>query len=448
MATKITMPPGGQTTNESMIVKWHKAAGDSVKKGDVLFEIETDKAVMEIESFVDGIFLASKYAEGEYASTGEIVAYIGNEGEKLPDDFKGATVKENAAKETEAKEEKEEETKANKAAANEAASDDKDDEYQPIMKKDVAVKPEAVIPLMIKDTAVNPETVIIQQAAHVYDASKTLASPAARLLAKQEKVGIGAVGQGIPGQIVKRADVENHIKKNAVKDVEDYYYIDTSSMRRTIARRMIESVSAAPTFYVTVEVDMTGAMGLRQELNDYLKNTGVKVSFNDIIIKYVSKAIEKYPLINSTYGEDRIKVYKNVNFGLAVGLDKGLVVPVVKDVNKKSLAEIAGENAKNIDRAKSGKLQAAQMSGGTITLSNLGMFGVECFTAIINQPESCILAVGGIFEKPVIMNGAVVPRHMMSITATFDHRVIDGAVGAEFLKEVRALLEKPMLLLA
>lgn len=500
MVTKITMPPGGQTTNESLIVKWHKVVGDNVKKGDVLFEIETDKAVMEIESFTDGILLAARYAEGEYASTGEVVAYIGNEGERIPDDFiahsgrvtieketeakeiavkyatanggkvKEAIAKEIGVKEAEAKEEVVKETAAKERTVKETVLFE-EDEYQPIIKKEDSTKfqkesfsskapasegfaPGSTAKESFSSKAQMPESFAPNVYSTGTNITGTLASPAARLIAKQEKIEINTVSKAFPGQIVKRADVESYIKKNIAKaeveksyNSEDFHYVETTSMRKTIARRMAESVSTAPVFYVTVEVDMTNAIKLRVELNDYLKVSEVKVSFNDIIMKCASKAIEKFPLINSTYGEDRIKVYNNVNFGLAVGLDKGLLVPVVRGINRKSLSEIARENAENIVRAKNGKLKTEQMSGATITLSNLGMFGVECFTAIISQPESCILAVGSIIEKPVIMDGAVVPRHMMSITATFDHRVIDGNAGAEFLREVRTLLEKPQLLL-
>lgn len=419
MATKITMPPGGQTTNESLIVKWNKVVGDAVKKGDILFEIETDKAVMEIESFVDGTLLGVKYSEGEYASTGEVVAYIGDEGEKLPDEFKEPTVNQNNTEDI------------SKYIAKE------EDEYQPIIKTDTNIQTEFIKSEDSKSIKVGK----------VNDTFKTLASPAARFLAKQEKMDISELSKNFPGQILKRGDVENHIKKIELKDEGEYYFINTTAMRKTIARRMCESVAVAPCFNVTVEIDMTQAIELRQEFNSYLNSQGIKVSFNDIIMKCVSKAIEKHAIINSTYGEDKIKVYNNVNFGLAVGLENGLMVPVVSQVNKKSIADIAKENSENINKAKNGKLQTAQMSGGTITLSSLGMYGVDCFTAIINQPESCILAVGGIIEKPVVINGSIVPRPMMSITATYDHRVIDGAAGAGFLKDVKALLEKPQLLL-
>ena len=403
MLTKIIMPSGGQTTNESLIVKWNKNVGDIVKKGDVLFEIETDKAVMQIESYADGTLLEVKYAEGEYVTTGEAVAYIGDAGEKLPDDFSAGNV---GSKE--------------------------EDEYQPIMKKVQAVEVEAAV-------SSKPEAPLTD--------GKTLASPAARLLARNKSINLNDAAKTLSAQLLKKKDIAEYIQKRSDTGAQEYYFIDTTSMRKTIARRMTESVSTAPHFTVSTDIDMTQAIELRQVLNEYLKADGVKVSFNDIIIKCVSKAIEKYRIINSTYNDDKIKVYNNVNFGLAVGLENGLVVPVVRQTDKKSIADIAKENSENIDKAKSGKLQAANMSGGTITLSNLGMYGVDCFTAIINQPESCILAVGGVIEKPVVYNSVISPRHMMRITASFDHRVIDGAVGAAFLKEVRNLLEKPQLLL-
>lgn len=192
---------------------------------------------------------------------------------------------------------------------------------------------------------------------------------------------------------------------------------------------------------------MTQCISLRRKLNDFLKDDEIKVSFNDILMKCASKAIEKYPFINARYGEEKITIYKNVHFGLAVSVEGGLVVPVVRQTNKKTILEIARENMNNIHKARNNQLQPADLTGGTITLSNLGMFGIDCFTAIINQPESCILAVGQIAEKPVSRNGQITSRQMMTITASFDHRLIDGAVGASFLKEMKLLLENPELLL-
>ena len=239
----------------------------------------------------------------------------------------------------------------------------------------------------------------------------------------------------------------NFLQKSETSDMEESYFIETSPMRKTIAKRMTESVTKVPHFMVSIEIDMTQCIILKKKLNDYLEEGKVRISFNDILMKCVSKAIEKYPFINAMYGEEKIKIHKNVHFGLAVSVEGGLVVPVVRQTNKKTIIEIARENMNNIHKARNNQLPPADLTGGTITLSNLGMFGIDCFTAIINQPESCILAVGQIAEKPVSRDGQITSRPMMTITASFDHRVIDGAVGAAFLKEVKLLLENPELLL-
>ncbi len=406
MLTKIIMPSSGQTTNESLLLRWHKKIGDMVKRGDILFEIETDKATMEVESYGEGTLLAIYYDEGEYVTAGETVAYIGEKGEKLPQNFK----------KTESVEEY--------------------DEYQPIIvKEDNDVK------------KVDKEAEASSEKKFLSNHGRILASPAARDLAKKEDVKIDDVAKYLSKQLIKREDVLEYLGKVETDSYEEYY-IDTSTMRKVIGRRMLESISTAPHFTISMDICMTEVVSLRQVLNEYLKDSGIKVSFNDIIIKCASKAIEKYCLINSTFEGDRIKVYRNVNFGLAVSIENGLVVPVVKQANKKSISEIAVENSANIEKAKSYKLQPNDMSGGTITLSNLGMYGVDKFTAIINQPESCILSVGQIAEKPVSINGQVVSRLMMTITASFDHRVIDGAMGAAFLREIKMLLEDPRRLLA
>lgn len=461
MAIKITMPPGGQTTDESMIAKWHKAVGDSVKKGEVLFEIETDKATIEIESFADGVLLEIKYQEGESVSTGEVVAYIGDKDEKVPEDSKPSQAQEDSLQENRIEEKigKADPIKENRAGEDiikkDIVKNEEEDEYQPIIKTKNGAE------LTAGST------------------SKILASPAAKFLAKQYHLNLAELGKKFPGQILKRKDVENCIDENRNASTnssttvgksistntgisvstnanmenakplmeEEYDSIITTPMRKTIARRMMESVSVAPCYNISIEIDMTRAIALHQEFNDHIKERGFKISFNDIMMKCASKAIEKNRMINSSYGEDEIKVYHDVNFGLAVGLENGLVVPVVRHTNRKPITDIAKENSENIAKARSGKLQAAQMSGGTITLSSLGSFGIDSFTAIINQPESCILAVGSIIDKPVVQNGEIVSKPMMNITATFDHRVIDGAAGAAFLRDVKALLEKPNLLL-
>lgn len=406
MLTKIIMPPGGQTTNESLMVKWHKKVGDEVKKGDVLFEIETDKATLEIESYGEGELLAVNYNEGDTVSTGEVVAYIGTKGDVLPQD------------------------------AGKTADVTEKDEYTPVIKKE----PEKPDRKEEKEGSTAPLTAVVET-------GRVLASPAARYLAGSENIKLEDIAKSLLKQVIKKGDVKEYMEKSKEMDAEECYFIKTSAMRKVIARRMVESILAAPHYTVSMDIDMTECISLREMLNSHLKESGIKVSFNDIIMKCASKAIEKYPIINSSYDGDNIKVYRNVNFGLAVAVDGGLVVPVARQTNKKSLAEIAIMNMNNVDMAKNNKLQPADMSGGTITLSNLGMFGVDNFTAIINQPESCILAAGQIAEKPVSRDGQVISRQMMTITASFDHRVIDGACGASFLSLVKLFLEYPKFLI-
>ena len=402
MVKKIIMPSGGQTTDEMQILRWNKNVGDHLEIGDILFEIETDKASLSVESFVAGTLLAIKYGEGEIVKTGEIVAYIGDEGENMPEEHENQILEQ----------------------------DDRiiDSEiYQDIKKE---IKNESHDLLTQKE-----------------DPVRTTASPLAKNVAKIENVNIEDIANYFSKNRIKKADVDNYIKiKQSVLVEEEYYLHDSTSMRIIIAKRMKESVSVSPHYTVSIDVDMTEVVKLRKKLNEYLTDNTYKISYNDILMKIVSKAIETFPLINSCYNEEKIKIFKNVNFGLAVGLEDGLIVPVVKQVNKKSISEIALANIKNVAAAKNNKLQESDITGGTITLSNLGMFGINNFTAIINQPESCILAVGGIIEKPIVKDHQIVIKEMMNITGSFDHRLIDGNLGAAFLSKVKEIIENPQLL--
>jgi pyruvate dehydrogenase E2 component (dihydrolipoamide acetyltransferase) len=402
MVHKIIMPSGGQTTDEMLITKWFKNQGDAVKQGDLLFEIETDKASLSVESFTDGTLLAMKFKEGETARTGEIVAYIGDPGDKIPED-----------------EEKQTEEKSEK---------------------------KVVAGAIIADKA-EPKTIITDITSQKITLKEIYASPLAKSKARIENLKIEDIANHFSKNLIKKTDVENYIREKQNLTIEDeYYFVETSPMRRTIARRMKESVLESPHYTVSIDADMTEVVRLRKKLNDYLTGKEIKITYNDILMKIVAKAIESFPFINSTYLEEKIKVYNDINFGLAIGLEKGLLVTVVKKVNKKSISEIATANAINIEKARNNKLQESDITGGTITLSNLGMFGINNFTAVINQPESCILAVGAIIEKPVVRDHQMVIREMMNITASFDHRVIDGTFGAAFLKRVKEIIEDPQLL--
>lgn len=400
----ILMPPGGQTTDESQIVEWHRREGDKVERGDILFEIETDKATLEVQSYCSGYLRKILCREWEKAAAGAVVAYIGEREECLPGEEKTLT----ADVDTEERIE---------------------EEYQPIIKGESAKKCE--------------EQQTESGTAEVYEKTKILASPRARYTAKENGLKISEIPSKT--DIVKEADVLNYL--NCPKSVQsEYETIPLSNMRKVIARRMCESMYTAPHYTVSMDIDMEECIRLRRQLNQYMEED-VKITFNDLIVKCAAKAIEKYPMINSVYGEHELKVYKNVNAGLAVGVENGLVVPVVRSVNLKPLGQIARENRENVIKAQTGRLTTEEMTGGTITISNLGMYGAKSFTAVINQPESCILAVGSINEIPVCINREIVIRNRMTVTASFDHRVIDGVLGASFLKEVKLLLENPALLL-
>lgn len=377
MATRIIMPAGGQTTDEVVLRHWHKQVGDAVVQGDILFDVETDKAVLEIESCANGVLLARYYEEGANVPAKALVAWVGAAGETVP-----------AAD-------------APPAPAPAAAS--AEDEYRPIL-----VKP---------DAAVEPPA-----------RGKVTASPAARVLAREHAVPLTAVVAGGATLPLKRAAVAAFIAQDNPVDVDD---IPVTQMRRAIARRLLESVTTIPVFTAEIEVAMGRAMELRQTLGPV-----AKVSFNDLIMVAACRAIADYPAVNSSWRGDVIRQYRTVNFGLAVSLPQGLVVPVVRDAGHRSLFAVAAANAANIEQAKSGKNISDLISDGTITLSNLGGFGVKRFTAIINPPEACILAVGTIRAD-----------QQMSITGSFDHRIIDGAAGAGFLQKVKHYLEEPELLL-
>jgi pyruvate dehydrogenase E2 component (dihydrolipoamide acetyltransferase) len=400
MIQKIIMPSGGQTTDEMLIQKWNKNPGDPVKRGDILFEIETDKASMPVESYAEGILLAILYKEGDMVKTGEIVAYIGDPGDKIPDEPEKQTLK-----------------PGNRKAE------------PPVLHNNKDLKP------IIAESRRQPE-----------DMNIICASPLARNKAKIENISLEDIANLYSKNLIKKADIDNYIREKHSSGAGNYYLIETTSMRRTIAKRMKDSVLTSPHYTVSVDVDMTEIVSLREKLNEYLKDSDIKITYNDLLMKIAVKAIEEFPLINSSYQGEEIKVFNDINFGLAVGFEKGLIVPVVKQVNKKSLSEIAAVNARNIEAAKNSKLLESDITGGTITLSNLGMYGINNFTAVINQPESCILATGGIIEKPVVKDHKIVVREMMNITGSFDHRVIDGTLGAAFLHRLKEILENPHVL--
>jgi pyruvate dehydrogenase E2 component (dihydrolipoamide acetyltransferase) len=404
MAEIVTMPRLSDTMTEGVVAKWHKKVGDKVTLGDILAEIETDKATMEFEAFQEGYLLYIGVEEGKTAPVDSVLAILGNQGEEFQSLLAGGAP-------------------APKVAAESAAA---------------APAPAAHAP------AVAPAPVAVAE-------GRTKASPLARKLAEDKGVKLeGIQGTGEGGRIVKR-DVESLAAGSAtavaapravVQPGQESYTEETvSQMRKTIARRLAESKFSAPHFYLTMEIDMDQAVAARKAILD---TTGQKVSFNDMVIKACAVALKQHPKVNSSWLGDKIRYNHHVNIGVAVAVDEGLLVPVVRFADQKGLVQISSEVREYADKAKNKKLQPADWEGNTFTISNLGMFGIEEFTAIINPPDSCILAVGGIKEVPVVKGGQVVPGHVMKVTLSCDHRVVDGATGASFLKALKANLEQPV----
>ena len=400
MLKEITMPAGGQTTDTSVVGTWLVKQGDKVKRGDPLLEIETDKATLTVESFAKGTVLAILVEEGDQASAGDVIAYIGEESDlpELEKRLKGE------------KAEAPEEDGTQKPSP-QAAAEGEEAEYQPI----------------------DPSSPV-RYVSGKDDLGEIKAMPNAKKIAREQQVSLRDVAEFAGKSILKRQDVQAYLDqegKNAaeVKEAEDTR-IPLTTMRKVIARRML---------------DMTNCIALRGAVNAGRKEG--KISYNDILFKCMEAAIRRYPYLNASYTDEAILVHKDVNIGLAVSVEAGLVVPVNKKVNGKGIEEIAADNRTNIQKAREGKLAPEDMSGGTITLSNLGMYPVTEFNAIINPPEVCILAVGAREEKPVWEAGQWKPVPVMKITGSFDHRVIDGAYGAQFLAELKKIMENPALAL-
>jgi pyruvate dehydrogenase E2 component (dihydrolipoamide acetyltransferase) len=415
MAEIVRMPKLSDTMTEGVVSKWLKKVGDKVKSGDILAEIDSDKATMEFESFYDGVLLHIGVKEKEGAPVDSILAIIGEKGE----DVSAILEKEKSSKKESPKEESKTEAP-------------KKEETQKAPEK----KPEPV-------AVQTPE----KKSSPADSNGRVKASPLAKKLAEEKGIIINKLqGTGDGGRIVKR-DIEMFRHSGAASTGltnEKYSEEAVSQMRKTIARRLAESKFSAPHFYLTMEIDMDAvvdACGLVNEISP------VKISFNDFVIAAAAHALTDHPAVNSSWLGDKIRYNEHVNIGVAVAVDEGLLVPVVRYANTKTLSQIAGEVKEFAKKAKEKKLQPSDWEGNTFTISNLGMFGIEEFTAIINPPDSCILAVGGINQVPVVKNGQIVPGYVMKVTLSCDHRSVDGAKGAAFLQTFRSLLENPFLLL-
>jgi pyruvate dehydrogenase E2 component (dihydrolipoamide acetyltransferase) len=424
-ATVIRMPLMSDTMTEGVILKWNFKVGDKVKSDDSLADVETDKATMDVVGYEAGTLLYIGVKEGDAAKVNDIIAIVGKEGTDITPLLAGG----------------------NSAPAAEAKSE------------------EAASPATAAASAP-------QAAAEADDDSRVKASPLARKIAKDKGISLTEIkGSAEGGRIVKK-DVESYTPSAATSapqatasapattapaaaakpaivipefvGTEKYTEKPVTQMRKAIGRRLSESLFTAPHFYITMSIDMDQSIEARNKINAYAPT---KVSFNDLVLKATAIALKQHPNINSSWLGDKIRYNEHVNIGVAVAVDEGLLVPVIKFADGKSLSHISAEVKDFAGKAKSKKLQPNEMEGSTFTISNLGMFGVDEFTAIINTPNSCILAVSGIQAVPVVKNGAVVPGNVMKVTLSCDHRTVDGATGAAFLQTLKALLEEPVRLL-
>ena len=414
-ATVVRMPLLSDTMKEGKIVAWHKKVGDKVKSDDILAEVETDKATMEVMGYADGTLLYVGVKEGQAAKINDIIAIIGKEGTNVD-----ALINEEPA------------PAAPKADAAPAAS-------APAQQAAPAAQPHSSSP---SD-----------------DGERLKASPLAKKMAEEKGIDLGQVkGSGDGGRIIKR-DVDSftpsapqangkqqaQVQQFMPAGQEGHNDTPVSQMRSIIARRLAESKFSAPHFYLRMTVNMDAAMEARKAINNIAP---VKVSFNDLIIKAVAMSLRQHPQVNSSWMGDFIRQNHHIHIGTAVAVDDGLIVPVIKFADQKSLSQIASEAVALADKARNKKIQPQEFTGNTFTISNLGMMDIDEFTAIINPPDACILAVGKIQPTPVVENGQVVVQNLLKLTLSCDHRVVDGAVGARFLQTLKAHLENPVTMLA
>lgn len=405
MAEVIRMPKMSDTMTEGVIQTWLKKVGDDVKPGDILAEVETDKATMELENFVKGTLLHIGIPDGGTVPVDALIAIVGKKGEDISALLSDTSVTQSTEKIAEKVEPKE---VAQAAKVSESVSSD----------------------------------------------SRIKASPLAKKIAQEKGINIAALsGSGDSGRIVKR-DVENFkdastsnqkpVSLPKIVGTESFEEVSVSQMRKAIARRLTESKNGAPHFYLTMSIVMDKAIEARKSMNEI---SPVKISMNDIVVKAVAGALRKHPAVNSSWLGDKIRFNHHIHVGVAVAIEDGLIVPVIKFADNKSIAHISAEVKELADKAKNKKLQPNEFEGNTFTISNLGMFGIDSFTAIINPPDACILAVGAAKETVIVENGQMKVGNVMKVTLSCDHRAVDGAVGSAFLQTLKDYLENPVKLL-
>ena len=416
MAEIVRMPKLSDTMTEGVVAEWHKNVGDSIESGELLADIETDKATMEFESFQEGVLLHIGVEKGQTAPVDSILAILGEKGEDIKELLK--------------------EDKLAESSPNPIKEEVKTKAPAPV--KDVPVVPTPILQQPVASNNTFPSTDSISNL-------DVKASPLAKKLAKERGVNLKFVkGTGTEGRIVKR-DIDNFNGKSTISGQESFKDEPVSQMRKVIAHRLADSKFSAPHFYLTVSINMDNAIASRIAINKSI--APAKISFNDFVVKAAAVSLKDHPKVNASWFGDFIRYNDHVHIGVAVAVDEGLLVPVVRFANEKPLTQIGEEVKTFAKKAKEKKLQPDEWEGNTFTISNLGMFGIDEFTAIVNPPDACILAVGGIQQVPVVKNGEIVPGNVMKVTLSCDHRVVDGAVGSAFLNSFKNYLENPVLLL-
>ncbi|MCA6435551.1 MAG: pyruvate dehydrogenase complex dihydrolipoamide acetyltransferase [Bacteroidetes bacterium] len=413
----VRMPKLSDTMTDGVLEKWHKKVGDKVKSGELLADIATDKATMEFESFQDGVLIHIGVQEKQSVPVDSVIAILGKGGEDVNAILNAVNSKQRSGN-------------SEKAVA--------------------GGQKESV-------TNVSEVKTTNNNSLSTNNSDRIKASPLAKALAKEKGIDLSKVtGTGDNGRITK-SDIENFkgsaaqtagSKQQSVSFVnsgtEGFEDVQASQMRKTIARRLVESTTTVPVFYLNIEVDMDNAIASRNAINAM---PDTKVSFNDMVIKACAAALRKHPQVNTSWMGDKVRYYSHIHIGMAVAVEDGLLVPVIRFADQKTFSQIAADAKELAKKAKDKKLQPAEMEGNTFTVSNLGMFGIESFTSIVNLPASCILSVGAIRQVPVVKNGAVVPGNTMMLSLACDHRTVDGATGAAFLQTLKTFIENPVTIL-
>jgi pyruvate dehydrogenase E2 component (dihydrolipoamide acetyltransferase) len=431
MAEKFLMPKLSPTMEEGQISRWVKNEGENFEANETLAEVDTDKATMEMTALSGGTLLKIIKGAGETAALGEPIAIVGKEGEDI-----SALLSE--------------------ISSNGSAKKEAPKEEEPAKPTTVKKPQEQQLEKTSEETAAPKEEA--KPAASEASGGRMIVSPIAARMASENGIDLKSVkGSGPNGRIIKRdieAAMESGAKPAAAHSftasqtvgAAGYRDENTSQMRRVIASRLAESIGPVPTFYLTVEIEMDNTLSLRRQINDTIPEDQ-KISVNDIVVKAAAMASMRHPFVNSSYQDKTIRFYEQADVGVAVAIEEGLITPVVRGANLKGFGQIATEIKELAGRARAKKLQPEEYTGATFSISNLGMFGIKEFTAIINPPEAAILAIGGSNPTPVVRNGEVVVRNIMNVTMSCDHRVIDGATGAKFLQTFKQMLENPAMML-